>query len=29
MIELSHISTGYGIKIILNDVSVAFEKGKW
>ena len=28
MIELSHISTGYGIKIILNDVSVAFEKGK-
>lgn len=28
MIELSHISTGYGIKIILHDVSVAFEKGK-
>lgn len=28
MIELSHISTGYGIKIILNDVSVALEKGK-
>ena len=28
MIELSHISTGYGIKIILNNVSVAFEKGK-
>ena len=28
MIELSHISIGYGIKIILNDVSVAFEKGK-
>ena len=28
MIELSHISTGYGIKIILNDVSVAFETGK-
>lgn len=28
MIELSHITTGYGIKIILNDVSVAFEKGK-
>lgn len=28
MIELSHISTGYGIKIILNDVSVTFEKGK-
>jgi iron complex transport system ATP-binding protein len=28
VIELSHISTGYGIKIILNDVSVAFEKGK-
>ena len=28
MIELNHISTGYGIKIILNNVSVAFEKGK-
>ena len=28
MIELSHISTGYGIKIILHDVSVAFEMGK-
>ena len=28
MIELSHISSGYGIKIILHDVSVAFEKGK-
>ena len=28
MIELSHISTGYGKKIILNDVSAAFKKGK-
>lgn len=28
MIELTHVSAGYGRKTILNDVSVAFEKGK-
>lgn len=28
MIELKHISAGYGKNIVLHDVSVAFEKGK-
>lgn len=28
MIELKHISAGYGKQIVLNDVSAAFEKGK-
>ena len=28
MIELKHISVGYGKQIVLNDLSAAFEKGK-
>ena len=28
MIELQHISAGYGKQAVLNDVSAAFEKGK-
>ena len=28
MIELQHISAGYGRQAVLNDVSVIFEKGK-
>ncbi|MBR6617553.1 MAG: ABC transporter ATP-binding protein, partial [Oscillospiraceae bacterium] len=28
MIELQHISAGYGRQTVLNDVSVIFEKGK-